>query len=91
MAYVTIKFGGNVESIEVKEGVTVLEAALESGLKPPFACKAGKCRKCQAKVISGELDQDDLGVLPEPDFEAGEVLTCQAIVKSETAVVHFHS
>ena len=43
------------KTVTVKEGVTVLQAAIDAGLEPNAPCGgAGKCKKCQMK-IGGEV------------------------------------
>jgi ring-1,2-phenylacetyl-CoA epoxidase subunit PaaE len=56
----------------------ILDSARAGGLPAPYACKAGVCATCRAKVISGEVTMAARYGLTDEEIEAGYVLTCQA-------------
>ena len=39
-----------------KAGKSLLDAALEANIDAPYACKAGVCSTCRAKVLEGETE-----------------------------------
>ncbi len=75
---ITVVIDGETKEIDYTDGQTVLEAALEAGLNPPYSCMDGACLACIAKVKSGLVYQNDMGILTEDYIEGGECLTCQA-------------
>ena len=61
----------------------ILESVRAAGLPAPFACKAGVCATCRAKVIKGTVEmKTNYGLSPE-EVEQGYVLTCQSVPTSD--------
>ncbi len=58
---------------------SILESAREAGLPAPFACKAGVCATCRAKLIGGEVRMKKNYGLSAEEVAQGYVLTCQAV------------
>ena len=71
------------------DGTNILDAARSSGLPAPFACKAGVCATCRARVTSGEVSMAARYGLSDEEIAAGYVLTCQAVPKSEGVAVDY--
>jgi ring-1,2-phenylacetyl-CoA epoxidase subunit PaaE len=70
---------------------SILENARAAGLPAPYACKAGVCATCRAKVISGEVRMKaNYGLSPE-EVAQGYVLTCQAVPISDKVVLDYDS
>lgn len=59
-------------------GPTVLDAALDEGLDPPYSCAGGACGTCRAKVLLGKAVMDQNHALDDAAIDSGYVLTCQA-------------
>jgi ferredoxin-NADP reductase/fatty acid desaturase len=59
-------------------GDTILDAAMQQGLEPPYSCAGGACGTCRAKVLLGKAVMDQNHVLDDAEIAAGYVLTCQA-------------
>ncbi|MCX7645679.1 MAG: phenylacetate-CoA oxygenase/reductase subunit PaaK [Rhodobacteraceae bacterium] len=57
---------------------SLLDAALAADLDVPYACKAGVCSTCRAKVIEGRAEMAVNHALEDYEVRAGYVLTCQA-------------
>ncbi len=72
-----------------KEGLSLLEAALENRIDAPFACKAGVCSSCRAKVLEGEVEMESNNALEDYEVEQGYVLTCQSYPLSDRIVVSY--
>lgn len=72
-----------------KSGQSVLEAAVAADLDAPFACKAGVCSTCRAKIIEGEAEMEVNYALEDYEVERGYVLTCQCYPLSDTLVVDY--
>jgi ring-1,2-phenylacetyl-CoA epoxidase subunit PaaE len=56
----------------------VLDVALAAGLDLPFACRAGVCCTCRARVIEGRVVMEKNFTLEQWEVDKGFVLTCQA-------------
>jgi ring-1,2-phenylacetyl-CoA epoxidase subunit PaaE len=61
----------------------ILDSARAAGLPAPFACKAGVCATCRARVVSGEVEMAARYGLTDEEVAAGYVLTCQSVPKGE--------
>ncbi|NNM71726.1 1,2-phenylacetyl-CoA epoxidase subunit PaaE [Enterovirga aerilata] len=80
---------GKRRDVPVRDGETVLEAALRAGMDLPYACKGGMCSTCRAKVVEGEVAMD-LNYSLEPwETQAGFVLTCQSHPKTDRVVIDY--
>ena len=83
---VEIHHSGEVHSIQVPEGKTILQAAGEAGLDLPSSCNAGVCTTCAAQILAGSVDQTDgMGVSPELQ-QRGYVLLCVAYPRSDLKI-----
>jgi ring-1,2-phenylacetyl-CoA epoxidase subunit PaaE len=61
----------------------ILDSARASGLPAPFACKAGVCATCRARVVSGEVEMAARYGLTDEEVASGYVLTCQSVPKGD--------
>jgi ring-1,2-phenylacetyl-CoA epoxidase subunit PaaE len=61
----------------------ILDSAREAGLPAPFACKAGVCATCRAKVVSGTVEMAARYGLTDEEIASGYVLTCQSVPKGD--------
>ena len=90
MAYsVKIILDGNTHEISVNEGETILEAAINADLDPPYACRAAACCSCKAKLLEGRVEMDDDEPLTEEEMDEGYILTCQSHPKTDRCVVSY--
>ncbi len=64
--------------IPVREGESVLDAALKEGIPMPFECRNGGCGVCKGTVLSGRVDPGlyQSNVLTEEERQAGKALFC---------------
>lgn len=69
--------------------VSVLENSRAAGLPAPFACKAGVCATCRAKVVKGKVEMIRQFGLSDDEIARGYVLTCQAIPISDDVEIDF--
>ena len=67
----------------------ILDSARESGLPAPFACKAGVCATCRARVTSGKVEMAARYGLTDEEVAAGYVLTCQSVPVGEGVAVDY--
>ncbi len=47
------------QSVEVREGQTVLDACLRAGVWLPHACGHGLCATCKVQVLEGDCDHGE--------------------------------
>lgn len=62
---------------------SILENARAAGLPAPYACKAGVCATCRARVVSGKVEMFQNFGLSKDEVAQGYVLTCQAVPVSD--------
>jgi ring-1,2-phenylacetyl-CoA epoxidase subunit PaaE len=66
------------EIITVEPLKTILQAAIDAGLDPPYSCRSGICTTCRAKLLSGKVKMDEREGLSDAEIEDGYILTCQS-------------
>jgi ring-1,2-phenylacetyl-CoA epoxidase subunit PaaE len=67
----------------------ILDSARVAGLPAPYACKAGVCATCRARVLSGEVEMAARYGLSDEEVASGYVLTCQSVPKGEGVKVDY--
>ncbi len=80
---------GKEYNIEVRPSDSILEAALDNDLDPPYACMIGSCCTCKAKLLSGKVILDDREGLTDEEIREGFVLTCQSHPTTPNVVVSY--
>lgn len=86
----TVTLDGATRSFRMpKAGVSLLDAALEANIDAPYACKAGVCSTCRAKVLEGETEMAVNHALEDYEVKQGYVLTCQCFPLSDKVVVSY--
>jgi ring-1,2-phenylacetyl-CoA epoxidase subunit PaaE len=89
-AAVTVVADGIERVLQVPyRGESVLEISLAAGIDAPFACKAGVCSTCRARVLSGEIKMDANFTLEQHEIDRGFVLTCQSHPITDTVRITF--
>ena len=78
-ARITIELGGRTGTVEHRPGTTVLQAARELGMSPPYSCESGSCATCMAKLVNGTVKMHVNDVLTDDEVADGWVLTCQSV------------
>lgn len=92
MCDVTIREGGKTFNFKLPQGSdNILDAAIRQSADLPFACKGGVCATCRAKLVEGDVEMEVCYALEQEELDAGYILTCQAVPKSEKVVVDFDS
>ncbi|GAA4991447.1 1,2-phenylacetyl-CoA epoxidase subunit PaaE [Actinopolymorpha pittospori] len=71
------------------DGPPVLEGVLGVRRDAPFACRAGVCGTCRARVLEGSVTMDQCYALEPEEVARGYVLTCQAHPTSDRLVVDY--
>ncbi|MEO7564098.1 MAG: 1,2-phenylacetyl-CoA epoxidase subunit PaaE [Sphingomicrobium sp.] len=85
---VAVTLDGRTRRIDFN-GENILDSALEAGLSAPFACKAGVCATCRAKVLSGKVEMAVHYGLSDEEVAAGYVLTCQSVPVGDGVAVDY--
>jgi len=67
----------------------ILDSARAAGLPAPFACKAGVCATCRARVTSGKVEMAARYGLTDEEVAAGYVLTCQSVPVGDGVAVDY--
>lgn len=81
---VTVSLDGVESTFALRSsGDTILDAAMQQGLEPPYSCAGGACGTCRAKVLLGRAVMDQNHALEDDEIANGYVLTCQAHPVSE--------
>jgi ring-1,2-phenylacetyl-CoA epoxidase subunit PaaE len=75
---IQIEVFGQKKDVVVKPEQTILIAAQEAGLDPPYSCTVGVCTTCRAKVRSGKTSMEEREGLSDSEIDEGYILTCQA-------------
>jgi ring-1,2-phenylacetyl-CoA epoxidase subunit PaaE len=71
------------------EAGNILDSARLAGLPAPFACKAGVCATCRARVVSGAAEMAARYGLTDEEVAAGYILTCQSVPKGDGLEVDY--
>ena len=68
---------------------SILDNARAAGMPAPFACKAGVCATCRARLISGEVTMKANYGLSAEELAEGFILTCQAVPLTDEVALDF--
>ncbi|MEM9048706.1 MAG: 2Fe-2S iron-sulfur cluster-binding protein [Pseudomonadota bacterium] len=86
----TVTVDGTARAFDMpRAGQTVLDAALENNLDAPYACKAGVCSTCRAKLIEGEVEMLANHALEDYEVARGYILTCQSVPRTARVIVDY--
>lgn len=86
---VTLVLDGRSTTTTVPRDVPILDGAQRARPDLPFACKGGVCGTCRAKVVDGEVHMRRNFALEDAEVDAGFVVTCQGLPRSEKVVVDY--
>jgi ring-1,2-phenylacetyl-CoA epoxidase subunit PaaE len=85
---VSVTLDGRTRRVPFTQG-NILDSAREAGLPAPFACKAGVCATCRAKVTSGKVEMAARYGLTDEEVADGYVLTCQSVPVGDGVAVDY--
>ncbi len=86
---VTIRINGKEHKVPCVEGQTIFNAAMRSKLEPPASCVGGVCGTCMARLVEGRIEMENFDAMHEDDFKNKNILTCQAVLLTKTAVIDY--
>jgi len=85
---VSVTLDGRTRKVPFTAG-NILDSARASGLPAPFACKAGVCATCRAKVTKGKVEMAVHYGLTDEEVADGYVLTCQSVPVGDGVAVDY--
>lgn len=85
---VSVTLDGRTRRVPFTEA-NILDSALAAGLRAPFACKAGVCATCRAKVTKGKVEMAARYGLTDEEVAEGYVLTCQSVPLGDGVAVDY--
>jgi ring-1,2-phenylacetyl-CoA epoxidase subunit PaaE len=85
---VAVTLDGRTRRVPFSAG-NILDSARAAGLPAPFACKAGVCATCRAKVTNGKVEMAARYGLTDEEVAAGYVLTCQSVPLGDGVAVDY--
>ena len=85
---VAVTLDGRTRRVPFTKG-NILDSARAAGLPAPFACKAGVCATCRAKVTKGEVEMAARYGLTDEEVAEGYVLTCQSVPLADGVAVDY--
>ncbi|MCH9661972.1 MAG: ferredoxin--NADP reductase [Bacteroidetes bacterium] len=86
---VTVIVDDETETFTMSQEKSVLDAALENDLDPPYSCQGGICSSCIARVKEGKVEMRKNQILTDSELAEGLVLTCQSHPTTATLVVDY--
>jgi ring-1,2-phenylacetyl-CoA epoxidase subunit PaaE len=87
--HVHLLLDGTEYELNVSSSQSILDAALEAKIDAPYACQAGICTTCRARLREGEVHMDYDEGLSDIDREQGYILTCQSHPLADDVLVEF--
>ena len=72
----SVQFTKSERTLDCAANEFVLDVALTSGLRLPFACSKGVCGTCKSKLLSGKVDMKHGGGIRQREIDAGMILIC---------------
>ncbi len=89
-ASVKVILDGREHELQIPaKGDAVLDAAIDSGLDVPYACKGAVCCTCKARVLEGQVEMAMNYALTDEEVADGYVLTCQTHPRSARVVIDY--
>jgi ring-1,2-phenylacetyl-CoA epoxidase subunit PaaE len=85
---VAVTLDGRTRRVPFTAG-NILDSARAAGLPAPFACKAGVCATCRAKVTKGKVEMAVHYGLTDDEVAEGYVLTCQSVPLGDGVAVDY--
>ena len=84
-----VQLEGQQVEVTVAKNRTVLQALVERGYDPPYACESGICATCRAKLLKGSVYMASHAALHKKEINQGYILTCQAHPTSKQVKINY--
>ena len=85
---VSVTLDGRTRRVPFAAG-NILDSARAAGLPAPYACKAGVCATCRARVTRGKVEMAARYGLTDEEVADGYVLTCQSVPVGDGVAVDY--
>ena len=85
---VTLDGRRRIISFDAEAG-NILDSARKAGMPAPYACKAGVCATCRARLVRGQVQMNANYGLSKEEVSDGYILTCQAVPQTPDVAVDF--
>lgn len=74
--------------IEIPDGDTVLDVALDRGLDYPHGCRSGNCGACKSVLHRGKVELSEYSefALTDEERNAGQILACRAMPQGDCEI-----
>jgi ring-1,2-phenylacetyl-CoA epoxidase subunit PaaE len=86
---ITITLDDDTETFEMPQHKSILDAAIDKGMDPPYSCQGGICSTCIARLKEGSAKMRKNQILTDEELAEGLILTCQAHPTSATVVIDY--
>ncbi|MDC8005058.1 ferredoxin--NADP reductase [Aureisphaera galaxeae] len=86
---ITVIVDDETETFTMSKEESVLDAALDKDLDPPYSCQGGICSSCIARVKEGKVEMRKNQILTDSELEEGLILTCQSHPTTPKLVVDY--
>lgn len=86
---VTLTVDDETETFVMPQTKSILQAALDEGLDPPYSCQGGICSTCIARLTEGKAEMRKNQILTDGEIADGFILTCQAHPTTAKIVVDY--
>lgn len=78
--------------VEAESGLSLLDLAMKHNVDWSFSCTRGTCARCRCLITEGgdqleEITDAEWDRLEPEEFKEGYRLGCQAVVKSDDAII----
>jgi len=90
LAAVTVIMDGHKKLFDMpRNGLSIVDAAAESGVELPFSCKGGVCATCRTHLREGKVRMETNYGLEPWEVEQGFVLACQSRPVSDKILLDY--
>lgn len=86
---ITVTVDDETATFTMPQTTSVLQAALDEGLDPPYSCQGGICSTCIARITEGKAEMRKNQILTDSEIAEGLILTCQAHPTTPTIVIDY--
>lgn len=86
---ITITLDDEVETFSMSQKKSILDAALDHDMDPPYSCQGGICSTCIARITEGKAEMRKNQILTDDEIADGLILTCQAHPTTATIAVNY--
>lgn len=89
---IEVRFNNNVRNIKARGNETILVALERNGIFMPNACRSGRCGRCIARLIKGNVYiPSNYDFRRKADKNYGYIYTCCTYPASDNIVIEFNS